>query len=259
MRKFILGLLFIGFFLLAPAPTFGTELDTSKLDQGVIGINYEVPKDGKYLVYITKGSDKISYPYTYTGATSYFPLQFGDGSYSIGVMKQLEGTRYIYVFIKTALLDLKDPIILYTQSIQNINFNSDMSAIKFATKYVTDSSTNRQKLFSFSDYLISRMTYDFSKIPTLTSSYVPNIEDTFTTEKGICYDYSSLLAAFLRSQGVPTKLVKGYSKHVEGYHAWNEIFINGRWLIVDTTVDNTLGLSTLKIRNRNDYTKTYEY
>ena len=45
----------------------------------------------------------------------------------------------------------------------------------------------------------------------------------------------------LRSQGIPTKLVKGYSDNVDGYHAWNEVYINEEWITIDTTLDAVLG------------------
>jgi transglutaminase/protease-like cytokinesis protein 3 len=41
----------------------------------------------------------------------------------------------------------------------------------------------------------------------------------------------------LRSQGIPTKLIKGYTDKVDGYHAWNEVLIDRQWVVIDTTYD----------------------
>ena len=41
-------------------------------------------------------------------------------------------------------------------------------------------------------------------------------------KKGICFDYASLMAAMLRSQGVPVKLVVGYTGEI--YHAWLNVW-----------------------------------
>jgi transglutaminase/protease-like cytokinesis protein 3 len=57
-------------------------------------------------------------------------------------------------------------------------------------------------------------------------------------------------------------LVKGYSTHVDGYHAWNEILINGEWVVVDTTVDAAYNKANMKFnfsKTKSDYTKVYEY
>jgi transglutaminase-like putative cysteine protease len=53
----------------------------------------------------------------------------------------------------------------------------------------------------------------------------------------MCYDFSSLFASMLRSVNIPAKLVKGYGSKVEGYHAWNEVYLDGKWQTVDTSFD----------------------
>ena len=65
-----------------------------------------------------------------------------------------------------------------------------------------------------------------------------------------------------RSQGLPTKLVKGYAKGVDGYHAWNEVLIGGKWVVVDSTFDAAMWggkISQKMIKSANDYTKVNEY
>ena len=67
-----------------------------------------------------------------------------------------------------------------------------------------------------------------------------------TRGKGICFDYAALMAAMLRSQSIPTRLVTGYAG--TAYHAWidvwsetegwihNVIFFDGNnWELMDPT------------------------
>jgi len=91
--------------------------------------------------------------------------------------------------------------------------------------------------------------------------YLPDIEKTYLEETGICYDYAALFAAMLRSIGIPTKLVKGYSKeNPEVYHAWNEVLINGTWIVVDTTLDASEPKDKTQMsKTSSDYLKVYEY
>ncbi|MNE59256.1 Transglutaminase-like superfamily protein [compost metagenome] len=72
---------------------------------------------------------------------------------------------------------------------------------------------------------------------TVTPDYIPNNDSTLLSNKGICYDYASLFATMLRSEGIPTKLVMGNTSYVSTYHAWNEVLLNGKWVTIDTTVD----------------------
>ena len=44
------------------------------------------------------------------------------------------------------------------------------------------------------------------------------------TGKGICFDYASLAASMLRSQGIPTKIIFGYVAPDNLYHAWNMFY-----------------------------------
>lgn len=49
-------------------------------------------------------------------------------------------------------------------------------------------------------------------------------------KKGICWDYASLMASMLRSQGVPVKVVVGYTSRGE-YHAWINVWSEeGGWV-----------------------------
>ena len=65
------------------------------------------------------------------------------------------------------------------------------------------------------------------------SGYVPDIDDMLETKMGICFDFSALMGALLRSQGVPTQMVMGYADIT--YHAWNNIYIDGEWVRYDAT------------------------
>lgn len=89
------------------------------------------------------------------------------------------------------------------------------------------------------DYVIREYTYDYDKLATLPSTYLSDIDKIVEEKTGICYDFASLYAALLRSQGIPVKLVKGYTSNAKGYHAWNEVYDEetGEWHIIDITYD----------------------
>jgi transglutaminase-like putative cysteine protease len=67
----------------------------------------------------------------------------------------------------------------------------------------------------------------------------------------VCEGYARLTAALLRAAHIPAKFVYGYALGIDGNewpskdmnmqdsnHAWNEAFIDGRWVIIDTTWDS---------------------
>jgi len=95
-------------------------------------------------------------------------------------------------------------------------------------------------------YVISHITYDTHLAETVQTDYLPDVDAILSSGKGICFDYAALMAAMLRSQSIPTKLVIGYTGDV--YHAWisvycpeegwldDVIFFDGTtWELVDPT------------------------
>ena len=53
-----------------------------------------------------------------------------------------------------------------------------------------------------------------------------------------CFDYASLAAALLRSQGIPCKVVFGYVAPDDLYHAWNMFYTKETgWVTVGFEVD----------------------
>jgi len=65
--------------------------------------------------------------------------------------------------------------------------------------------------------------------------YLPSVDNTLATNKGVCFDFSALLACMMRAQGIPARLEIGYADKV--YHAWNSVYINGSWRRIDVTME----------------------
>lgn len=71
--------------------------------------------------------------------------------------------------------------------------------------------------------------------------------DVLRERLGVCEHYSRLAAALLRAAGIPARVIHGYARREteawhdvlkgEPNHAWNEVFVGGRWLVMDVTWD----------------------
>ena len=238
------------------------KIDDANSGNGVVGVSYSSNSGKKIKVMIQKDSTKYTYNLKPDGAVEKFPLQMGDGKYKVSVLENTSGTKYSYLDTKTIDVELKNPNVVFLNSIQNIKWDNNLNSIKKGKELSGEQKEHDKKLSTLYSYIIKNVTYDYDKIPYLTTDYNPNIEQTYRDKKGICYDYSSLLAGMQRSQGLPTKLVKGYAKGVDGYHAWNEVLIGGKWVVVDSTFDAAMWggkISQKMIKSANDYTKVNEY
>ena len=68
---------------------------------------------------------------------------------------------------------------------------------------------------------------------------IPSAVEVFKTMKGDCNEHSTLFAAMARSIGIPATICSGLVYQGDGfyYHAWNEVYVGGRWLPIDVTLD----------------------
>ena len=131
----------------------------------------------------------------------------------------------------------------------------------------------KNMLLFFYEYIKENIVYDYDKAAGDVTGYVPDPDQTLSSGKGICFDYASLAAAMLRSQGIPCKLVVGYAGTV--YHAWinaysqkqgwisNAIYFDGTtWKLMDPTFAST-GNSSPEIMkyigDGKNYTAKYLY
>ena len=73
------------------------------------------------------------------------------------------------------------------------------------------------------EYVVENIVYDHELAANIPVDYLPDVDRTIETGKGICLDYAALMTALLRSQGIPTKLVVGWSG--TQYHAWISVYL----------------------------------
>lgn len=78
------------------------------LDKGIIHITYTGTEKLKLKVMISKDDKKYTYDLNLIGTPETFPLQMGNGTYKISVLKNVKGTSYVTLDAKTVKVDLKD-------------------------------------------------------------------------------------------------------------------------------------------------------
>ena len=255
-------LLLVAFLLsltILPVQASGSFIDTSSLELGAISINSPVSSSKSKKVTIAKGSDKYTYDYV---PNSKYPLQLGNGQYTISLLEHVSGTSYKVLKRETLNVNIVNPNSVYTHSIQNIQFSETSNSTKLAKELTKNAKTTEEKIALIHDYIVKNVKYDFNK--TNPSDYTPNLDSILTNKLGVCYDYAAVFAGMLRSLEIPTKLMMGYKNDIKTYHAWNEVYISetNQWVIIDTTYDSVkLGYKeayTMK-KNSADYKISKQY
>lgn len=200
-------------------------IDLSHTEQGYMMILY-TGNATKANIQMT-GPDGTNYKYFISPSPDYVPITFtgGEGSYIISAYENIEGDQYVSLFTETVKVSLEDEFLPYMYPNQYVNFTEDSTAVQMAAELASQTDTDIDFLSDVYNYVIANVSYDDEKAMNVQIGYLPDIDETMRTKKGICFDYAALMAAMLRSQGVPCKMAIGYSNEVK--HAWIDVYIEG--------------------------------
>ena len=258
-----------------------SEIDASASDDGYVKIKYLKETTKKLKVIIEKGQGKYTYDLNNKGEYDTYPLQMGDGKYKIRVFENIGGNRYATKQTVTITVKLKEENAPFLAPNQLVNFADTSETIKKAAELTEGKTDNFEKIDVIYDYIITNIKYDTEKANTVKSGYLPSIDEILKTNKGICFDYASIMASMLRSQDIPAKLVTGYSSKLNVFHAWNEVYTEEtgwiklnemyfdgfQWRLMDSTIASSGKQSnspkvmeyTNKLIDSKYYTKQFEY
>lgn len=89
-----------------------------------------------------------------------------------------------------------------------------------------------QKVLAMRDWIETNLTY----VPG-SSDVDTNVLETFAGRQGVCRDYAHLMCSLVRAAGIPARMVAVYSPDVvpPDFHAVTEVWLDGRWCLVDAT------------------------
>lgn len=209
-------------------------IDTSHCNQGYIMAKHE-PNDKALKLRLSCGKASLSYDFVADGQYEVFPLQLGSGKYKIEVFQQASGRKYKPLVDTTIEVDISDETLPFTVPNQYVDYNADSDAVIKSIELCHGLENDFDKYQAIYRYMANHMIYDFDKARKVSTGYLPVVDDVLYEQKGICFDLSALMAAMLRTQGIPTQLVIGYADKI--YHAWNLVYLDGVWYRCDITSD----------------------
>ena len=267
MFKKLLSTLVAVAVLAAPAASYAAPSDwtvnTAKAEDGVVELKVNVNTTAKLKVLVQKGDTKYYYD-VQSLADESIPLQMGDGTYTIALLKNVSGTSYTRLDAATIEAKGIQSFEPYMTANPIVDFAADDNVVALAKKLTLTAKTDDEKIKAIYSYVTKNFKYDYNRAKTVQSGYVPDVDAVLAANAGICYDYSAVMAAMLRSVGIPTKINMGYSKHIAEYHAWNEVYIKStdKWITLDTTFDSAYlkaGKAVSMIKSAADFTTLKSY
>lgn len=244
-------------------------IDYSAVSDGYVAITAQ--DNSRLKFQILKGEETYTYDLPSDGTPTVFPLNMGDGDYQFRLMRQVEGSKYAEAWSDVQNIALADEYAPYLRPNQIVNYNKNSACVAEAYNVTQYCQNDLEIAAAIYDYLAKNITYDYDKAETVQSGYLPDPDSTLASKTGICFDYASLAAAMMRSQGVPCQVITGYVGAEELYHAWNRFYVkNEGWLTVEIQaagsswkrVDITAaaaGTSAAQLEDDQQYTTRYIY
>ncbi len=247
-------------------------LDVSNASQGYCMVKY-TGSVSKIKVQIAKGGTTYTYDLNARSSYEVFPFSEGNGSYSIKVFENVSGNSYSQAFSQEVSVSLSSQFISFLYPNQYVNFNSGSAIVQVANQLAASAADQIGVVTNVYNYVVGNFTYDTAKANSVQSGYLPNVDQVLAAKRGICFDYAAVMTGMLRSQGIPTKLVVGYTGSL--YHAWVNVYIDGvgwvdsyiyfdgvNWKLMDPTFASSGGQSEeIKkyIGDGNNYQAKYSY
>ena len=205
------------------------SIDVSRVDDGIVLA--EAVSAAKLKFVVMAGEMTYAYDLPSDGTPITCPINMGDGFYEFAIMRNTGGNNYVETNSCTSEVHLTSEFAPFSQPNVFCSYTDSSACVDKARELVSSAENQGDAVKAVCNYIVQNVSYDTDKASQLsgTSGYVPNPDETFSTNKGICFDYASLGAAMLRSVGIPTKIITGYVSPEDLYHAWIMVYIDGSW------------------------------
>ena len=184
----------------------GVSIDLSETAQGYVAVSANSEKRLKFQV--IKDDTTYNYDLSSDGTPSIFPLQSGDGDYTMNVMENITGTKYARLYTTSCSVKMTDEYQPFLRPSDYADYDEKSDCVVMANEFSENAGDALGLVSAVYTYISKNISYDYEKAKTVKSGYLPEPDDTLRTGKGICFDYAALAAAMLRSQGIPTKIVR---------------------------------------------------
>lgn len=190
-------------------------------------------EDLEYLfVQVSKGNDKVELqiPVENKKFDVSIPTPFGLGKHNIIIGTPFDENNLTHYILQFSVVNTSDDYLRYLIPSRMVE-SDDPDIIALAKEITTGYYSEYDKATEILKWISNNIDYDING--TTNSTTPRSAKKVYEDKKGDCDEISYLYAALLRASDIPARIVSASNKGT--YHAWNEIQINGKWIIVDAT------------------------
>lgn len=201
-------------------------IDASNSSQGYLMVRLKKAMSGSYRILVNADDINVRYTFQLNSSGNYevIPLTEGSGKYTVNVLKVTSAGKGTVMFKQSLSVSVADSFLPFLTPNQFCMYDAGSSCVALSSKLCGGNKDTIAKTASIYDYVINNISY-VSTAENGANGYIPVPDTVLANKSGICFDYASLMAAMLRSQKIPTKVVVGYAGDI--YHAWISVYVDG--------------------------------
>lgn len=210
-------------------------VDASHAADGYCMVRVDGDGSGRCKLRVQLGKKKVpEYDLTDDGEWTVIPFQLGEGTYTITLFKRASKgyTTGGKLKVDVELTDENAPFLVPNQY---VNYTADTQAVALSDQLCAGLSGDAEKLEAIRVYIHDNYEYDYDRAKSVKSGTLPDIDYCTTNKMGICQDLAAMTVCMLRVQGIPARLMIGYTGKI--YHAWAVALIDGEEVRYDPAND----------------------
>lgn len=134
-----------------------------------------------------------------------------------------------------------------------INTDTDEKLVALSNEICKDADSDYEKILKIHDWVAENIYYDYDYYYGNSSNLKYDAWGVYETRRSVCEGYANLTQALIHAQNIPCRKVSGYALGVSASvkhwteksaatedtnHAWNQAYVDGRWINIDTTWDS---------------------
>lgn len=205
----------------------------------IFSMNYGTALNNSSSFYVCEQYNSLNYQTYESNRTDEFYKFKGyeDAEYSCNVDFS---DQYVYVLERGLV-----PHVRANSSIDKVN--TEIRSV--LREIIDDRMSDFEKIKAIHDWLVLNVAYDndlYLKAMSSTSSLIDYkafyLEGVFLDKVAVCDGISKAFSAMCNIEGIPCAYVNGMVSNTSKKigHAWNKVFLEGKWYIVDVTKDGVL-------------------
>ena len=207
------------------------EIDSTTADDGYVKVKLTEQKADSVYCHISGGTQRIPSMEFELKLNKWvnIPLFNGSGEYQVIIDPRNKGDNGpVTVFSTFITANIKDPDAWTLLSSAMVDFENAPKTVAKAAELTKNCKTDAEKITAVFEFVAKNIKYDYKLITDEHSGKVSphdrnlNPDHILDTKTGVCQHYAVLIAAMLRSQGIPCKVISGwaYSDKEWASHVW---------------------------------------